>query len=78
MITENHKDESLFYCDIEVNSTTRQFIDAFKDYSTTNAKQTYILKEALGTGKKHEYVLDNVAIILIPKHPPRVSPPPRG
>lgn len=66
---DNHTDESLFYCDIEINSITKQFINTFKDYSTKNSKQTYILKEALGTGKKYEYVLDRVAIILIPKHP---------
>lgn len=69
MKTENHKDESLFYCDVEINRTTKQFVDAFKKYSTTNAKQVYILKEALGTGKKHDYLLNNVAIILTPKHP---------
>jgi len=62
-------DESLFYCDINENDITNEFIQPLKDYSICNSKQVYILEKALGVKKEYEYSMNNIAIILIPKHP---------
>ncbi|MBO5967943.1 MAG: DEAD/DEAH box helicase [Clostridia bacterium] len=66
-ITEH--DESLFYCDVEENDVTCTFIDKLRDFSITNSKQIYIVKRALGSKKDDPYELDEVAIVLMPKHP---------
>lgn len=65
----NEHDESLFYCDIEENETTKKFIIPLKDYSVSNSKQVYILRKVLGTSKEYTYDLAEVAVILMPKHP---------
>lgn len=65
----NEHDESLFYCDIDENEITKQFIVPLKEYSIKESKQIYILKKALGTSKEYSYDLTDVAIILMPKHP---------
>lgn len=65
----NDRDDSLFYCDVEVTDTTKVFVDALREYSTNNSKQVYILKKALGTNKEYSYELDEIAIILMPKFP---------
>lgn len=67
-ITNEH-DESLFYCDVEENQITQQFITPLKEYSVQHSKQIYILRKALGTIKEYTYDLADVAIILMPKHP---------
>ena len=65
----NDRDESLFYCDVDINETTERFITPLKEYSIKNTKQVYILKKALGTVKEYNYDLSDIAIILTPKHP---------
>ena len=67
-VTKEH-DESLFYCDVDENETTKQFIVPLREYSNKCSKQIYILKKALGTSKEYTYSLTDVAIILMPKHP---------
>lgn len=69
MRNSNEHDESLFYCDIDENETTRGFVNHLQEYSINNSKQVYILKKALGTSKEYLYDLTDVAVILIPKHP---------
>lgn len=70
MIKEiNVKDDSLFYCDIELNELTNGFVSKLREYSTENSKQVYILKRALGTGKDYTYDLSDIAIVLVPEHP---------
>lgn len=64
----NNHDESLFYCDIDETSVTKQFIEPLRHYSVQQSKQVYILKKALGTNKEYSYNLTDVAIVLIPKH----------
>lgn len=65
----NERDESLFYCDIENDEVTKQFIEPLKDISIRRSKQVYILKKALGTSKEYTYDLTDVAIVLMPEHP---------
>lgn len=69
MKIKNEHDESLFYCDVEENPITKQFISPLKEYSMQHSKQIYILKKALGTSKEYTYDLTDVAIVLMPKHP---------
>lgn len=66
MMSEN--DESLFYCDIEIDGKTSGFVSALREVSVREAKQIYILKRPLGTGKEYTYDLPEVAIILMPEH----------
>lgn len=66
--THEH-DESLFYCDVDENQITQQFITPLKEYSIQHSKQIYILRKALGSSKEYTYDLTDVAIILMPKHP---------
>lgn len=63
------RDDSLFYCDIEITDTTKAFISSLQEYSADNAKQIYVLKKALGTGREYTYDLEEIALILFPKHP---------
>lgn len=64
----NTKDESLFYCDIELNELTNGFVSELQEYSAKTSKQVYILKRALGTGKDYTYDLSDIAIVLMPEH----------
>lgn len=64
----HEQDESLFYCDVNSDTITDQFILPLKEYSVNHSRQVYILKKALGTKKEYSYGLLDVAIILIPKH----------
>lgn len=64
----NGNDESLFYCDIEINEKTSHFVSALKEISVQEAKQIYILNKPLGTSKEYTYDLPDVAIILMPEH----------
>ena len=65
----NVKDDSLFYCDIDQNELTNDFVSKLQEYSIKYSKQVYILKRALGTGKDYTYDLSDIAIVLIPEHP---------
>ena len=64
----NGNDESLFYCDIDINEKTSHFVSALKEISVQEAKQIYILNKPLGTSKEYTYDLPDVAIILMPEH----------
>lgn len=67
--TLNERDESLFYCDIELDDITKKFIEPLRAISLNNTKQVYILQKALGTAKEYSYDLDDIAIVLMPEHP---------
>ena len=60
--------DSLFYCDIEINQKTEKLIEDFRQYSKNNFKQVFIIKKSLGDSDKYEYLYDDAAIVLIPKH----------
>ena len=65
-------DESLFYCDIPDNikhESLELIIRQLCEYSKNEDKQIYILHRALGVKKPYQYALNNVAYILMPKHP---------
>lgn len=61
---------SLFYSSIDNTKGTSldPIIKALELYSDRESKQVYVLDRILGSEKRLQYSISNVAIILIPKH----------
>lgn len=62
------KDNSLFYCNLEITDKNKELIETLENYSEENSKQVYVVDKALGTHIEYDYELSDIAIILIPKH----------
>lgn len=63
------EEESLFFCNVQSNKAIEEIIGKIKDYSMVHSQQVYIIKKALGNNLSLEYEIDDVILILIPKHP---------
>ncbi len=60
--------DSLFYSDVEKDSSISKLVSNFREYSEANSVQIYIIKKALGNENKFEYSYSQAAVFLIPKH----------
>lgn len=58
----------LFFCNVE-EKNKHEIIQQFQKYSEEESKQVYVIDKFLGTNIASDYEIDNVIIILIPKHP---------
>lgn len=62
------KDNSLFYCNLELTEKNKELIETLENYSEEKSKQVYVINKALGAHIEYDYELSDIAIILIPKH----------
>lgn len=63
------KADSLFFINIEIDKKIEKVIEELKNFSNTNSQQVYIIRKPLGSSIDFNYDINDIILVLIPKHP---------
>lgn len=63
------KADSLFFINIEIDEKIKNIIKELKSFSEDNYQQVYVIKKPLGSSIDFNYDINDIVLILIPKHP---------
>lgn len=63
------KEDSLFFTNIEIDKKIESVVEELKNFSEENSKQVYVIKKPLGSSIDFNYDINDIVLVLIPKHP---------
>ena len=63
------KTDSLFFTNIEIDKKIESVVEKLKEFSKKKSKQVYVIKKPLGSNIDFNYDINDIVLLLIPKHP---------